>query len=244
MSTAPSTANCETASGVPVPGQPLATPANLPPLATVTHTQYPPPPATGIPVRPSDGNPFYPSAPTGTSGYDDRGAPVRGSQRPYGFTPGAGQQAFMMGDGTTVVISEGSVSIEHAVARSAAFSLRFFAIIDLLLCLLYVFSGYLLAAIATIGPLCGYYGSKNYSSPHVLSYAVFCVCNLVWRIASLFVARSVGTQVLGFLLVLVEVYITRLAVRFYRLLKAFSEEDIAMLRAMEQLPMQMGYFWR
>ena len=101
-----------------------------------------------------------------------------------------------------------------------------------------------MAAIATIGPLCGYYGSKNYSSPHVLSYAVFCVCNLVWRIASLFVARSVGTQVLGFLLVLVEVYITRLAVRFYRLLKAFSEEDIAMLRAMEQLPMQMGYFWR
>ena len=30
MSTAPSTANCETASGVPVPGQPVANPVNLP----------------------------------------------------------------------------------------------------------------------------------------------------------------------------------------------------------------------
>ena len=244
MSTAPSTANCETASGVPVPGQPVANPVNLPPLATVTHTQYPPPPAPGIPVRPSDGNPFYPSVPTGTPGYDGRGAPVPAAQRPYGFNPGAGQQAFMMGDGTTVVISESSVSIEHAVARSVAFSLRFFAIIDLLLCLLYAFSGYLLAIIATIGPLCGYYGSKNYSSSHVLAYIVFCVFNLTWRIASLFIARSVGAQVLGFLMVLVEVYITRLAVWLYRVLKDFSQEDIAMLRAMEQLPQQMGYFWR
>ena len=103
----------------------------------------------------------------------------------------------MMGDGTTVVISESSVSIEHAVA-SVAFSLRFFAIIDLLLCLLYAFSGYLLAIIATIGPLCGYYGSKNYSSSHVLAYIVFCVFNLTWRIASLFIARSVGRRCSGF----------------------------------------------
>ena len=60
----------------------------------------------------------------------------------------------------------------------------------------------------------------------------------------MFIARSVGAQVLGFLMVLVEVYITRLAVWLYRVLKDFSQEDIAMLRAMEQLPQQMGYFWR
>jgi len=42
-------------------------------------------------------------------------------------------------------------------------------------------------------------------------------------------------------MVMVEIYITRLVIRFYQLLRLFSEEDLAMLR-MEHPPVQMVYW--
>jgi membrane-bound metal-dependent hydrolase YbcI (DUF457 family) len=51
----------------------------------------------------------------------------------------------------------------------------------------------------------------------------------------------VRRYILGFLMVMVEIYITRLVIRFYQLLRLFSEEDLAMLR-MEHPPVQMVYW--
>lgn len=107
-----------------------------------------------------------------------RGAPT---------APGTGGQQFVAVDGTTIQIPEG-MAVEHHLARQLSRSLKLFTCIDILLCLLYVFVGYIFLAFAIIGPICGYYGAKNYQRQHTLCYIVFCFINLTWRLA-------VGTRV-------------------------------------------------
>ena len=142
----------------------------------------------------------------------------------------------------TVVTPEGSGLVEHVVARQLSRSLKLFSFIDILICLLYVFAGFLFTAFAVIGPICGYYGAKNYQRNHTLCYLVFCCLNTVWRLVLFIMAESVTAQILGFLMVFIEIYITRLVVRFYKLLRTFSEDDLTLLRALDHIPVQMVYW--
>ena len=77
---------------------------------------------------------------------------------------------------------------------------------------------------------------------HTLTYVVFCFVNLCWRTAAFIMANTVAAQILGFLMVMVEVYITRLAVQFYKFIKEFSEEDLRMLRQMDSVPARVVYW--
>ena len=43
-------------------------------------------------------------------------------------------------------------------------------------------------------------------------------------------------------MVMVEVYITRLAVQFYKFIKEFSEEDLRMLQQMDAVPARVVYW--
>mmetsp|Transcript_9131 Transcript_9131/g.30432 ORF Transcript_9131/g.30432 Transcript_9131/m.30432 type:complete len:237 (+) Transcript_9131:226-936(+) len=211
--------------GQPTTGQPVQ--MGPPPGATtVNHVQYPPAPVAGVPIH----------------GQGYQGHPQMGGYQQNRFPPGQGGQQFRMPDGTTLVMSEEAGSMQHVVARSYARAVRLFAIVDSLICVLYVVSGFYYAAIALLGPICGYHGAKQYARPHVLTYVIFCFVNLTWRTAVFLVATSVPSQVLGFLMILVEVYITRLSVMFYRILKSFSDEDLRALRAMEHAPARVVYW--
>jgi len=42
--------------------------------------------------------------------------------------------------------------------------------------------------------------------------------------------------------VMVEIYITRLVIRFYKILRTFSEDDLLLLRTMDHVPVQMVYW--
>ena len=44
------------------------------------------------------------------------------------------------------------------MARQLSRSLKLFSFIDILLCIIYVYQFQFFAAIAIIGPICGYYG--------------------------------------------------------------------------------------
>ena len=211
----------QAAYGQPVSGQPVPT---LTPSATVTHVQYPPQPVAGMPV--------------GGQGYN---GPTYGYQNSR-FPPGQGGQQFRMPDGQVLVVTEDAGSMAHVVCRSYARAVRLFSIVDALICILYVVSGFYYAAIALLGPICGYHGARMYMKPHTLTYVIFCFVNLIWRTAVFITATTVASQVLGFLMVLVEVYITRLAIQFYKILKSFSEEDLRMLRAMEHMPARVVYW--
>lgn len=206
-----------------------------------------------------DGNPFYPGVPTGVAGGGGRRGSAGGlghGQLQQQFYPpfavgGGGQQQqqqlqqYMSADGggtATVVMPEGSGLVEHVMARQLSRSLKLFSFIDILLCLLYVFAGYLFTAFAVIGPICGYYGAKKYQRNHILCYVVFCFINMCWRLAVFIMAESLTAQILGFLMVFIEMYITRLVIRFYKLLRGFSDDDLNLLRALEHMPVQMVYW--
>ena len=210
------------ASGQPVsgsaPGQPPLRPT------TVTHVQYPPAPVAGVPVHGQ-----------GYGGFPLGNYAVR-------HPPGQGGQQLRMPDGTTMVITEEAGSMTHVIVRSYARAVRLFAIVDSLIIILYVISGFFYAAVALLGPVCGYHGAKNYVRTQTLMYVVFCFVNLSWRTAVFVMARSVTSQILGFLMVMVEVYITRLAVQFYKFLKEFSEDDLQMLRQMDSMPARVMYW--
>ena len=138
------------------------------------------------------------------------------------YPPGQGGQQLRMPDGTAVIITEEAGSMTHVIVRNYARAVRLFAIVDALIIILYVVSGFYYAAVALLGPVCGYHGAKNYVRAHALTYVVFCFVNLCWRTAVFIMASTVAAQVLGFLMVLVEVYITRLAIQFYKFIKEFT----------------------
>ena len=64
---------------------------------------------------------------------------------------------------------------------------------------------------------------------------------MCWRTAVFIMASTVAAQVLGFLMVLVEVYITRLAIQFYKFIKG-SREDLRMLRQTDAVPARVVYW--
>merc|ERR1719337_365410 len=95
-----------------------------------------------------------------------------------------------MPDGTTVVITEEAGSMTHVIVRSYARAVRLFAIVDSLIIILYVISGFYYAAVALLGPICGYHGAKNYVRAQTLTYVVFCFVNLCWRTAVFIMATK------------------------------------------------------
>ena len=207
--------------GQPGIGQPSQFPQMSQPQTVVTHVQYPPAPVPGVPVP---GHGYYPSD----------AAPR--------YPPGQGGQQLRMPDGTTLVVTADPGSVQYVIARSYARAVRLFSVVDALIIVLYVVSGFYYAAVALLGPICGYHGARAYMRPHTLPYVIFCFINLCWRTAVFIMSSTVASQVLGFLMVVVEVYITRLAVQFYKILKTFSEEDLRMLRAMDTMPARMVYW--
>ena len=111
--------------GQPTAGQPvqMGPPSGA---TTVNHVQYPPAPVAGVPIH----------------GQGYQGHPQMGGYQQNRFPPGQGGQQFRMPDGTTLVMSEEAGSMQHVVARSYARAVRLFAIVDSLICVLYVVSGF------------------------------------------------------------------------------------------------------
>ena len=97
-----------------------------------------------------------------------------------------------------------------------------------------------------VGPICGYYGAKHYHTGNTLVYLTFCFLNLILRCSLLAMpamSRSAVAIVLTVLMVIVEVYITRLVIIFYRLLKSLSDEDLTLLRVLDNAaPVRPMYY--
>ena len=215
-------------------GSPRVAPA--PVEYQVTHTQFAPQPML-------QQNMFYPNVPHGSS-----------AAAHYGHQYGHHRQAMregggyvvMMPDGRSVTVSEDSGSLEMLITRQYSRALRIFAFIDILLCILYTLSGWTWAIFAVVGPICGYYGAKHYRTGNTLVYLTFCFLNLILRCSLLAMpamSRSAVAIVLTVLMVIVEVYITRLVIIFYRLLKSLSDEDLTLLRVLDNAaPVRPMYY--
>ena len=199
----------------------------------VTHTQFAPQP------QPQQ-NMFYPAVPHGGSA-----AAHYGQQ--YGHhrqaNSAGGGYVVMMPDGRSVTVNEDSGSVEMLITRQYSRALRIFAFIDILLCILYTFSGWTWAIFAVIGPICGYYGAKHYNQGNTLVYLTFCFFNLILRCTLLAMSRGAAAVFLTVLMVIVEVYITRIVIIFFKLLKTLTDEELTLLRVLDNAaPVRPMYY--
>ena len=74
------------------------------------------------------------------------------------------------------------VDLEHfMLARQLSRVVRLFALIDMVLCVLYALSGVSVIAVLLIGPLAGFVGARMYNPGLTACYVAFCVASIVWR---------------------------------------------------------------
>jgi hypothetical protein len=114
---------------------------------------------------------------------------------------------------------------------------RWFAVIDIILCILYAFSGFgWIALVAMIGPILGYMGGKQYRKNLVIFYMFFLILLIAFRILGLvFFYDTVAGLVLSILMIVIELYILRLVWRFHHMLRRLSQQEIDQARMMNSL---------
>merc|ERR1711959_268151 len=97
-------------------------------------------------------------------------------------------------------------------------STMFFSVLDMVILMLYIFTGFPLIGVLFLGfPMLGYFGAKGLNSRMVLGYLVWCYLNLIIRVVSLVALakdNTVAGIIFGILFVLCQMYITRLVQRF------------------------------
>jgi len=118
-------------------------------------------------------------------------------------------------------------------------SVQWFSILDSILCVLNTFAlgwkNYEYAwvpLILMIGPVSGYKGARRLNKNQALVYVVFCFLNLGYRtLDAVYAVHIHAPHVLfSMLMVIIEVFITRVVVRFWRLLCSLSDGELIVLR--------------
>ena len=215
---------------------------------TIRATTYTPAPAAGVPVADvadsGNGNqngrssgfavgaPFFSSQlynPAGVEYYEnDREAASRARNDIVNDFYEAG---------VSDPLSETSNSdlIRFVVGRQLSRAVRLFAIIsiiDILFGFLLLFGSWFFVFVL-FGPALGWHGARFFKLSHVLCYLVFCVAIMSLRVATFFLYKNPTVKVLQFIMFFVEVYITRLVYKFSQFLRTFSEEELQLLRILE-----------
>lgn len=180
---------------------------------------------TGIPVNPTDIGYAFPMPQQSYTPSDPWAGP-------------RGMTSFSMDfEGPHVLQLE--LQTNHTLLLQLAKSVKWFAVLDCLLCLLRALSlgwnrrAYAgISLVVTIGPLLGYKGARTFRRNQVVVYCFFCVGNLTYRLAECIIAiqNSDPSLILSLLMVIIELYITRIAIRFWQLLKELTEDELAALR--------------
>merc|ERR1712216_324327 len=126
------------------------------------------------------------------------------------------------------------VDLEHfMLARLLSRVVRLFALIDMVLCVLYALSGVSVIAVLLIGPLAGFVGARMYSPGLTACYVAFCVASIVWRILNFVFMKNVTARVLSVITIILATYITRLVIRFYHVVRVIPLEGQILLRQLD-----------
>ena len=126
------------------------------------------------------------------------------------------------------------VDLEHfMLARQLSRVVRLFALIDMVLCVLYALSGVSVIAVLLIGPLAGFVGARMYSPGLTACYVAFCVASIVWRILNFVFMKNVTARVLSVITIILATYITRLVIRFYHVVRVIPLEGQILLRQLD-----------
>ena len=119
------------------------------------------------------------------------------------------------------------------IARQLSRIVRLFALIDILMCVLNAISGRSYFAALILGPLGGFSGAKLYNAYLVAWYLVFCLVTIGLRMWDFIATADMTLRVLAFIIIMLELYISRMVVRLYVVLKQIPTEGIVLLRQLD-----------
>jgi len=130
--------------------------------------------------------------------------------------------------------SELPVDLEQFVlARQLSRVVRLFALIDMVLCVLYALSGVSVIAVLLIGPLAGFVGARMYNPGLTACYVAFCVVSIIWKMLNFIFIEDVTARVLSVITIILATYITRLVIRFYHVVRSIPFEGQILLRQLD-----------
>ncbi len=122
--------------------------------------------------------------------------------------------------------------LQFVVARQLSRTLRLFACVDIIFCMFFFFTAWVFVFLL-FGPVLGYQGARFFKYGNVVAYLVYVLGMACWRVALFIINKSAAAKVLTFIMFMVELYILRLVFKFMQLLKRFSEEELQLLRILE-----------
>lgn len=153
------------------------------------------------------------------------------------------------------MISTNSISyVDSEIIISMSKTVKCLALIDIIFSFLNLMLSPFFAISAFISimfALCGYYGSKNYNRNQVGWYLSYVIIQDIIRVA-IFITYLVNPNVFGLdsvntitvvfniLFILCYFYITYFIMKFYQLLKNYSQEELFALRSPPQLVIVQG----
>ena len=130
--------------------------------------------------------------------------------------------------------------LQFVVARQLSRTLRLFACVDIIFCMFFFFTAWVFVFLL-FGPVMGYQGARFFKYGNVVAYLVYVLGMACWRVALFIINKSAAAKVLTFIMFIVEIYILRLVFKFMQLLKRFSEEELQLLRILENP--QRNVYW-
>lgn len=121
-------------------------------------------------------------------------------------------------------------------------TIKFFAVIDIFFCFLYLFISPFFS-LFSIFPILGYYGAKAYNIPKTYAYSFFVFVNLCFRVYSYTLVNTVGGLLLCLLSIIVDIWILRIICFFIKSIKGLTTDELLQIREPNWAPLQTSLVW-
>jgi hypothetical protein len=121
-------------------------------------------------------------------------------------------------------------------------TVKFFAAIDVFICILY-FITYPPLMFLTVLPIVGYYGAKQYNTLKCYGYLSFVLANIALRCYAYTLEKSALGLFFTIISVIVECWIFRIIWRFIQMIKTLRTDELDQLKVPGWQPLQTSLVW-
>eukprot|EP00389_Voromonas_pontica_P000315 GDKH01000452.1.p2 GENE.GDKH01000452.1~~GDKH01000452.1.p2 ORF type:complete len:215 (+),score=50.43 GDKH01000452.1:112-756(+) len=118
-------------------------------------------------------------------------------------------------------------------------SVMCFAVLDCVICLLWLMTGIWFMFFLFFCPVAGYMGAQKYDKNMLIAYLVYIGIMIIFRFGYFIYALDVGdglNATFGIFFVIIECWILNIVIRFYRRLGSASPNDLAFLKTPSYRP--------
>eukprot|EP00164_Ancoracysta_twista_P000807 GFYU01001063.1.p1 GENE.GFYU01001063.1~~GFYU01001063.1.p1 ORF type:complete len:255 (+),score=54.57 GFYU01001063.1:95-859(+) len=207
---------------------------------------YPPPAGGG---QPGQGDvyvaqPIYTQQYPGTQAQVAMPAAAHGHGYPHGHPQGgmygAGGQAVIIVP-NEMQMTEGEM--QYLILLQHAKATKLFSLVDTFLVFINIFVWGFFALLVLPGPICGYMGARDYKKELLVVYSAFCILSVIGSFITLGFNQSGVGIFLNIIMIICKIYIARIVIRFYGLVKGIQPDQLNQIRQMEStMHVPMRYY--